>query len=645
MHNKLSLLLLLSYSILNLSKPSTAQVVPDGTTNTTVDVSGNNFTIEQGDRAGGNLFHSFGEFSVPNGGSAFFNNAVDIVNIFSRVTGGNISNIDGLLGANGTANLFLINPAGIIFGEGARLDIGGSFYGSTADSILFPDGEFSATDLANPPLITINAPIGLNFRDNPGDITVRGDGQRIRITNELEDAMRVNSSSTLGLVGGNINLEGATLKTPGGRIELGSVVGNEQVHFIPLDKGFGLGYESVENFKDIKLSQRATVDASGLVSGDIRIQGNKINILEGSRIEASTLGNFPTDLTPGIIQINALGTISIDSVNSNGLPSVVTSQVAFGAEGDAGNIELTASHLSLDNSRLVSQTKGSGNTGAIKINLSNNFSMNNGGEVKTQILRGGKGNAGQIEITASSLNLSEGSSILSTIGGVGNAGDIDITASSLTLSEVSSIFSTIRGMGNAGEIKITANSLTLREGSRVFSSTQGVGNAGDVTVNIANGIILEGSSLNSRVSQVAQGNAGNINITANSLSLSGNFQGKGSRILADSNGIGNAGNVIINVTEDVSFDDNSIILSKVSEGIGDAGVVNINSDRLFLDGRSFIISNTGDINQTLKNKGNAGDVNINASLVSLSNFSQITSNAWVNAEGQPGNVNINEEKL
>ena len=106
MKQGLSLLLFLGCCTFGQSiflNPATAQITPDGTTNTTVDVSGNDFTIEQGNRAGGNLFHSFGEFSVPNGGSAFFNNAADIVNIFSRVTGGNISTIDGLLSANGTA--------------------------------------------------------------------------------------------------------------------------------------------------------------------------------------------------------------------------------------------------------------------------------------------------------------------------------------------------------------------------------------------------------------------------------------------------------------------------------------------------------------------------------------------------------------
>ena len=214
---KQELSLLLSLSCLTLSQgilltSATAQITPDGTTNTTVDVNGNDFTIEQGDRAGGNLFHSFGEFSVPTDGSAFFNNAADIVNIFSRVTGGNISNIDGLLGASGSANLFLLNPAGILFGPNAILDIGGSFFGTTADSFLFEDGEFSATDLDNPPLLTINAPIGLGFRDEPAPITKSDTGFA---------PLEVPPEANFTLVGGDINFETIGLTAPGGRVDLG----------------------------------------------------------------------------------------------------------------------------------------------------------------------------------------------------------------------------------------------------------------------------------------------------------------------------------------------------------------------------------------------------------------------------------------
>ena len=194
-----------------------AQITPDGTTQTTVtSPNGQDFTINDGDRAGDNLFHSFDQFSVPNNGSAFFNNVSDIVNIFSRVTGISPSNIDGLISANGTANLFLINPNGIIFGANARLDIGGSFFATTADSILFDGGEaFSASDPSPSPLLTSSIPIGANFRDNPGNITNQ--------SRALDVGLQVNPGQSLTLLGGNISFDGGEITAAGATVELGGL--------------------------------------------------------------------------------------------------------------------------------------------------------------------------------------------------------------------------------------------------------------------------------------------------------------------------------------------------------------------------------------------------------------------------------------
>ncbi len=129
------------------------------------------------------------------------------------MTGGSISNIDGLLRANGAANLFLINPNGIIFGPNARLDVGGSFVGSTASSLNFADGSFfSATAPQATPLLTVSVPIGLQYGGTAGGIQVR------------ESFLQVRTGQTLALMGGDVSVEGGEsglLRARGGSDRVG----------------------------------------------------------------------------------------------------------------------------------------------------------------------------------------------------------------------------------------------------------------------------------------------------------------------------------------------------------------------------------------------------------------------------------------
>ncbi|MDP8935049.1 MAG: filamentous hemagglutinin N-terminal domain-containing protein, partial [Cyanobacteriota bacterium] len=278
----------------------TAQIVPDATLplNSTVTPDGNTFAIEGGTEADRNLFHSFREFSVPTSGKAFFNNADTIQNIFTRVTGGSISNIDGLIEANGKANLFLLNPNGIIFGPNASLNIGGSFLGTTANSINFADGtSFSATNPQANPLLTISIPTSLQFGSNPGQIV----NQSVAVSafedsgqgNEQPVGLKVSPGQILALVGGDVVLPGGFLTAPGGRIELGSVGANSLVSLTFNDSGFALGYAGVQNFQDIQLSQGAAVnasdiDASGEGGGTIQVQGRRVVLTEDSGIISQT---------------------------------------------------------------------------------------------------------------------------------------------------------------------------------------------------------------------------------------------------------------------------------------------------------------------------------------------------------------------
>ena len=120
-----------------------AQVTMDGTLGRAGALPGPNYAItaDLGQQVGGNLFHSFGTFSIPTGASATFSGPASVNNIIGRVTGGQVSQIDGTLRSTiSGASLYLLNPAGVLFGENARLDVSGSVHVSTADTLRLRDG-------------------------------------------------------------------------------------------------------------------------------------------------------------------------------------------------------------------------------------------------------------------------------------------------------------------------------------------------------------------------------------------------------------------------------------------------------------------------------------------------------------------------
>jgi filamentous hemagglutinin family protein len=376
--------LTLSFALVSLVYPETsqAQIASDGTLTTPTQVTpdaldANKFNIDGGTQAGGNLFHSFREFSVPTGSEAFFDNAADVQHIFSRVTGGSVSNIDGLIRANGTANLFLLNPAGIMFGPNAQLDIRGSFFGSTADSMVFSDTVvFSATDTNPQPLLTINVPVGLQFGATPGNIEVRGTGvNRPPIPEEVPPeefgprelafqqslladpgGLRVPQGRTLGLVGGNLTLTGGLLKAPQGRIELGSVGVNSRVDIA--ETGLALDYDKVQNFQDIQLNEQAGVFASGEGGGTIQVQGRNLTLTGGSEMTTATLGN----LAGGLLTVRTTERVAISGASANDSVSSLGAGT-LGAGNAGGLIVETGQFLLQNGGQAVVVTAGAGRCG------------------------------------------------------------------------------------------------------------------------------------------------------------------------------------------------------------------------------------------------------------------------------------------
>ncbi|OLT59907.1 filamentous hemagglutinin N-terminal domain-containing protein [Moorena bouillonii] len=225
-------------AIANIITPAVAQVIADPSLGTTVNQNDLIYQITGGTTVGGtNLFHSFSRFDVPDGGVADFLNTNPIVNIFSRVTGGTPSDIQGLIRAQGSANLFLMNPAGIVFGRNAQLDVGGSFVATTANAIRFSEnGFFSASSLQTPSQLLTIQPSALLFNQINQATTITNQSQAqagLNPAGQNVRGLRVPNGRTLLLVGGNINIDGGGLRAYNGNVELASLAapGNVGLNF------------------------------------------------------------------------------------------------------------------------------------------------------------------------------------------------------------------------------------------------------------------------------------------------------------------------------------------------------------------------------------------------------------------------------
>ncbi|NET39152.1 MAG: filamentous hemagglutinin N-terminal domain-containing protein, partial [Cyanothece sp. SIO1E1] len=378
-----------SFFLYHLIAPnlSFAQVISDTSVLTNVITPDNlNFNITGGIQVGDNLFQSFSEFSIPEGGTASFENSPNVQNIISRVTGNSMSAIDGLIQTQGSTSLFLINPNGIVFGPQAKLAIGGSFLASTADSLQFMDGSvFSATEPEVQPLLTMSVPIGLQFGEMPGAIVNRSQATVDFMGSEVSVGLQVESDQTLALVGGDVSVEGGILSSLGGNVEIGSVAGSSLVSLMPVSEGLALGFEDVQSFQDIQLSQ-AIIDTSSLeTSGAIRLRGRQITIADGSDLFSLNIGDNPG------------GDLVIQATESVEIASSVLSTTTF-SDGAAGDIIIqTREFIVGETALIIATTEGNGPGGQIVVDASESVQIGDDGQftqLATQSAPGATGSAG-----------------------------------------------------------------------------------------------------------------------------------------------------------------------------------------------------------------------------------------------------------
>lgn len=673
-----------------------AQVVPDntlGAENSVVTPDDSiqgipSDRIDGGATRGANLFHSFNEFSIPTGGEVYFNNAANIQNILSRVTGGSISNINGLLRANGTANLFLLNPNGIIFGPNAMLNIGGSFVGSTAISLNFADDtSFSATAPQTTPLLTVSVPIGLQYEGNTGSVQVQ------------ESRLRVRTGRTLALMGGDVSVEGGEtgvlLRALGGRVELGGVVGVGTVGLFVEGNNLNLSYPDSVQRSDVSLTNGASINVATSSGGSIAVNARNLDILEGSQLSAGiATGLGSVGSQSGDITLNATGEITVAG-------SYIFNRVRTGSVGNGGNINITAGSLSLTNgAQLITSNSGQGNAGNVKIIASGNISfdgsrevgsavftsvdskgignggdiyiqssslsLTNGGEVVAGVFQGGQGNSGNVTVNIkNSINISGSSTDEGSSSGIftdpednsqGQGGKLILSADTLTISDGGILSARTRNAFRGGDINIKVNNLELTGGGQILTAAFDKGNAGNITINATEGITISGSdpTFDARLAQFGRplvdpinslsgvfantdvnstGQGGSINITTGQLQVQNNGLGTVSSdravISSSSRGEGTAGGINLTVRDTLQAE-NGTIATNTSRSAG--GNITIKAGNVRLFGNSDIRTDVA------SGAGGGGNITLTADSILAFDDSDILAFAQ---DGTGGNIFLN----
>jgi len=607
-----------------------------------------NFRIGGGATRGTNLFHSFSQFSVPTNGIAYFNNALNIQNIMTRVTGGSVSNIDGLIRANGTANLFLINPNGIIFGPNASLSIGGSFMGSTASSLNFADGtQFSATPTQTTSLLTISVPLGLQYGSNAGSIQVQG------------STLQVPNGKTLALVGGNVQLNDTFLQALGGRVELGGVAGTGTVGLSIDNNDLRLSFPDGVALSDVSLTNGATVDVTAGGGGNIALNAQNLNMAGESQLLGgidSGLGSIGS--IAGDIDIKATGAINLAEW------SFIDNSVLRGGVGTGGNINITTRQLLVSDGTLVSaSTSAQGNGGNLIVNASEKVQVmgtSTDGRFPSGLLVGvgtrGTGTGGNLEITTPELLVSDGASVNAITRGEGKGGNLIVNVSEKVQligttpdGDPGGLFAATFGTGAAGTLKITTRQLLVSEGAVASASTYGSGNGGNLIVNASDSVQLTGSSrlLRSGLfarSEIFGGAAGNLEITTKQLLIS---EGAG---VATSTWSGKGGQLIVDASELVQLIGSTpngrfpSSLSTETRGTGEAGDLRINT-------RQLKVSDGAQVSAATYSSGKGGQLIVNASelvqLIGSSPNDQFPTGLFTDTRGtgEAGELEISTRQL
>ena len=585
----------ISIAMLVFAPVTKAIVTLDGTLGSAGSLTGPNYAIpaEVGQTRGANLFHSFGQFSLTSRESATFNGPRDIQNIIGRVTGGEISNIDGLVRSSITsANLYLINPSGVMFGPNARLDVSGSFYASTADYLRLADGgRFDARNLGVNTL-SLAPPAAFGFLGGtPAPISMAGQ-------------LSVATGQTLGLMGGDIMIEGdkTLLDAASGRIDLIAVRSAGELML----SSTAPDVSAFNTLGDIVIGRGALVSTVGDPGGTIYIRGGRLT-MESAVLNSSSVGAADHAGVGVDIAVRAEFLLSVSEDADAGDGSIESSSFDAGRAGDiriqAGGFRLTGDPAERSDAseglfvQVASQALGSGRGGDVVLNV-NELEVGSNASIITASL--GAGDAGDITVNANAVRVDGsagyGSYISTSAYDVGNAGSLTVSASDVLLRggddapQAGLIIEAAPEAGaarilNAGTLALTADRLRILDGAEI--STANYGNSGGNIHVTANDILIAGHDVgggpaagifSSVVGRGESQDAGNITVTAANLIMS---QGGEIGTQIDTTFGARTGNIVI-AAQNMELSSGARVTSS-SVGTS-ASEISINATRLLLVG-------------------------------------------------------------
>jgi filamentous hemagglutinin family protein len=580
--------------------PVLAQIIPDETLGSEKSVvtsvaPASIDLITGGATRGINLFHSFQEFNVDVGRGIYFENPQGIENVLSRVTGENPSSILGLLGVLGNANLFLINPNGIIFGSEATLNIQGSFVATTANAVQFGNqGIFNTSNPITVPLLSVNPSAFLFNQLAPNSFIYQS-----------ASFLQVPENNSLIFLGGNVTIDGGALLAPSGRVDVGGLAAEGKVELTINGGNLDLSFPRDVARADVLLTNSAGIGVAGEGGGSIAVNARDISILGGSLLSAGIKPNLGSiDTQAGDIILDATGQVTVGELN------LIGNFVSPNSTGSGGNIYIkTGSLFVTEGAQISTASFGQGDAGSIEINARDTVTIAGFNEgyssgIFSTTTTDANGNAGSISIDTKDLFLVDGAQIVANTFGKGNAGSIFVQADNVTLDNVSGILSSVSSgaVGDGGDINIQTRSLSLTNGSQVQSLVfreqgeipGGQGKGGNISINATESVDLIG------VSSVQLPIINPLN-TSEFIATEGFSSGIFTS--TEKGAIGSGGNIAIN-TRSLRVRDGAIVNAQTLNS-SDGGNITLNTN-------TFTASGGGQVLTVSRDRGQAGDITLNA---------------------------------